>query len=150
MIVLTVLRNVALCLLSISSAGGHSADGRRHAPLGGELINILPPLEAVDLNTVAAALETYVNVTAQLQEMDAWKHYRRARDFMRQHRTQLDAGISSRAPAPAAGVSASEERGGRKKKEVVHLFLQTLTHRLKKEVDDLFLQKKKSRRWIEA
>jgi hypothetical protein len=118
MIVLTVLRNVALCLLSISSAGGHSADGRRHAPLGGELINILPPLEAVDLNTVAAALETYVNVTAQLQEMDAWKHYRRARDFMRQHRTQLDAGISSRAPAPAAGVSASEERGGRKKKEV--------------------------------
>ena len=71
----------------------------------------------MDINTVAAALAPYVNVTAQLEEFGAWKHYRRARDFMRQHRTQLDTGISSCAPASAAGVSASEERAGQKKKE---------------------------------
>ena len=51
-----------------------------------QLVNIVPSLEAVNLDHVAQALGAYTNVSAQLEALGWWREYRHVCSVVRMHR----------------------------------------------------------------
>jgi hypothetical protein len=52
-----------------------------------QVINIVDALDmaAINFDTVLPQLEAYVNVTAQLEALRSWQHYRHARRIIQHH-----------------------------------------------------------------
>ena len=106
------LFSACVALLAAGAGVFGRLDGRtQQRPHGGEMINIVPPLDPVNSETLAPALESYVNVTAHVHAVNRWQHYRRAYRRVAQHIDQhrLAPRASPNAAPPAAVAEIAEE-----------------------------------------
>ncbi len=78
-----------------------------------QLISIVPPLDPVNYDTVASALQAYVNVSAHLDAVDRWQHYRRAYERVAQYIGSRIIDLDSPSAASPAAVEEAAEAAER-------------------------------------
>ena len=78
-----------------------------------QLISIVPPLDPVNYETVAPSLQAYVNVSAHLDAVDRWQHYRQAYKRVARHIGSTIIDVDSPRAAPPAAVAEAAEAAER-------------------------------------